>query len=64
MNSFIVSVVCAAHLHSCPIPNGYKLVHEAPNREVCVKTARDIVSQVARTMGLAAADFTISCREK
>lgn len=64
MNTFLVTVLCAAHLHQCPIPNGYKMEHQAPSKDVCIRTARDIVDQIAMTMGLTAASFTIQCKEK
>lgn len=60
MISFLVTVLCLAHIKNCPIPNGYHATYQVTNKKVCEDTARTIVAQ----LGYATADFTISCKEK
>lgn len=60
MNTFIVSVLCAVHLNPCPIPKGHHGVYQAKDKKECVEQAKSIIAG----FGFAAADFSISCREK
>ena len=60
MNTFLVTVMCIAHLKTCPIPSGYKDSYQAPNKQTCEKVAKDIISG----FGYAAANFRIECKEK
>jgi hypothetical protein len=58
--NFLVTVLCAAHLHSCPIPGGYTKAIQADNKQHCEKLAKEVIS----TLGLATADFRVSCKAK
>lgn len=58
--SFIVLVSCLAHLKTCPIPGGFNGVYQVKDKHECISQAKTIISQ----LGYAAADFSISCKEK
>lgn len=60
MTEFIITVLCAAHLHSCPIPNGYHGKYKAVNKEQCEQKVRVGIAG----FGYQISDFRISCREK
>ena len=57
---FLVTVVCLVHFKACPLPDGYKAEHVAPDKKTCVNAAKSIVT----TLGYAVADFRIVCKEK
>jgi hypothetical protein len=64
MINFLVKVACLAHLHACPIPHGYQVEVQLKNKVECEHKARQYVAGIAGQLGLAAADFHITCEEK
>lgn len=60
MISFLVSVVCLAHIKNCPIPNGHHATYQATSKEHCIHSAKSIVEM----LGYKITDFKIECREK
>lgn len=62
--NFLVTVLCAAHLHSCPIPSGYNRTIQADNKQHCEKLAKEAMQSIAGAVGYTVADFRISCKAK
>lgn len=60
MNQFIVKVLCAAHLTTCPIPNGYKSALPAKDKTECEHRAKTVIA----AYGYKSKDFTVSCEKK
>jgi len=57
MIQFVVTVLCATHLKTCPIPEGYKSKFPAESKTTCEQRARKVVE----AYGYRTADFTIRC---
>ena len=58
--NYVVTVLCAAHLHVCPIPKGYHGIYKLDNKQQCIEQAKTVIT----TLGYATADFNIVCKEK
>ena len=57
---YVVSILCAAHIGNCPIPNGYKATYQVKDKQTCEKLAKGIIGN----LGFATADFVVTCKEK
>lgn len=61
MIQFLVTVICSAHIHNCPLPKaGYHSTYPARSKEICERTARAVIA----AYGYPAKDFVIVCETK
>jgi len=62
MIEFVITIVCAAHIHAaeCPLPNGFHTHAKAASHIDCVHQAKAVIA----SMGYNPKDAKIECMEK
>jgi hypothetical protein len=58
--NFLVTVMCLAHVHPCPIPNGYKSEFKAASVHECVVTAKTTIAY----FGYKESDYRLTCEKR